>query len=75
MKRIVISVVLFIIGFAGSYAFLCFHYEAGMMWAPEISVRQKFLAYIQYKALFKTIISLIAGVILGSIPLIIGRRK
>ena len=75
MKRIVIAVVLFVIGFAVCYAFLCIHYETEMMWAPEISFRQKILAYLKYKALIKTIISSIVGVVLGSIPLMTGLRK
>lgn len=75
MKKTVIAFLLFVIGFVGCYAFLCFHYETGMIWAPEISARQKFLAYIGYKALIKTIISLVAGVVLGAIPLVIGSKK
>ncbi len=75
MKKTVLAIVLFVIGFAVCHAILCLHYETEIMWAPEISAFQKCLAYIKYKALTKTIISSLVGVVLGSAPLVIGYRK
>ena len=69
--RIIIAILLFIIGFTISYIILSLHYESEMIWALEVSARQRLISCIKYKALIKIIISLIVGIITGSIPIVV----
>lgn len=73
MKRKTLSAVLFVLVFIAAYLFLCFGVP-GLRIKLEADPAEVFLESIKSMALFKSIISLLAGAIVGMIPLLIEKR-
>lgn len=73
MKKLVVPAALFIAAFAATYLILCYHPALQIMLAAEPG--EFFRESIRHAALPKAIVSGIAGVIAGCIPLLLRKRK
>ena len=74
MKKKVLSAILFVVAFIATYILLCFEYTGGKM-ALEATPFDYVRVAIIYMALFKVIVSLVVASIVGTIPMIVGKRK
>ena len=72
MNRKALSLVLFVAAFAATYLIICFCIP-GMRIKLEAEPLEYFFASITHMVLFKSIISLLAGLVVGAFPLFIGR--
>lgn len=75
MSKRALSVILFVCGFLVTYAFLCFALSGGMKWVPEATPTQIMIGNICYMPIFKSIVSLIVGLIAGTLPARMERKK
>lgn len=74
MKKKMLSLAIFLTAFAGTYLIICFAIP-GMRITLDAAPPEYFLASVSHMALFKTAVSLAAALILGAIPLILGKQK
>ena len=74
LKRKTISLILFVLAFIAAYLIMCFGIP-GLRIKLEAEPAEYFLASIRHMALFKSIVSLIVGIIIGVLPLLIGKKK
>ena len=74
MNRKALSFVLFVVAFIATYLFICFCIP-GMRIKLEAEPLEYFLASVTYMMLFKSVISLIVGLIVGAFTLFAGRTK
>ena len=71
-KKIIFSVILFIVGFTATYLFMCYH--TGLRLKLVAEPMEFFIKSIKFAAVFKTIMSCIIGAILSILPHIIKKK-
>ena len=74
MKKIIISIMLFLITFVAAYLIICFKIP-GMRIKLDAEPMEYFIKSISHMAFFKTLVSLVAALIVGTIPLLVRKRK
>ena len=74
MKKIIISLALFLIAFITTYLIICFAIP-GMRIKLEAAPMEYFFNSIIHMAFFKTMVSLVVALIFGAIPLAFGKKK
>ena len=74
MKNKMLSIVLFIVGFIGTYFFMCFCIP-GLRIKLAAEPMEYLRESIKYLVVCKTIISCISGMILATIPYLIRKAK
>lgn len=73
MKKVIFPIILFVIIFAVTYFILC--YLPSMRIKLDADPMTYFIESIQTMILFKTIISVIVGLLVGGLAFIISQRK
>ena len=68
MSRKALSVILFVCGFIVTYALLTFMLAGNMKWALGTTHGQMIVGNICYMPVFKSIVSLIVGVLAAVLP-------
>ena len=68
MKKELLSMLLFFLGFSGAYLALCFLIP-GLRIKLEAPPMEYFIGSLRHNALFKGLISVVVGVIAGALPL------
>ena len=74
MKRKTLPIILFIVAFVGTYMIICFGIP-GMRIKLEAEPVELFFASIKHMALFKSLISLVVGVLVALLSVLIGKKK
>ena len=74
MKKKMVSLTVFLIAFIATYLIICFAIP-GMKIKLEAAPMEYFFKSITHMVFFKTMVSLVAALILGAIPLVVGKRK
>ena len=73
MKKKTVSLVVFLIAFIATYLIICFAIP-GMRIKLDAAPMEYFFKSIIHMAFFKTIVSIVAALILGAIPLAFGKK-
>jgi len=74
MKKILISLAIFLITFIATYLIICFAIP-GMRIKLDAAPMEYFFKSITHMAFFKTIVSFVIALILGAIPLCLRKKK
>lgn len=74
MKKILISLAIFLITFIATYLIICFVIP-GMRIKLDAAPMEYFFKSITHMAFFKTIVSFVIALILGAIPLCLRKKK
>ena len=73
MKKIITSVVLFIVGFAVTYLIMCYLIP-GLRIKLFAESMEYFIESVRHMAGFKIIVSSVVGLLVGGLPLMLNKR-